>query len=212
MKPFYAVLLLASLLVAGPAAAKPGADFSGPVHANWHAAVEASGLDMQQPIELTPLAYRRGVALYRLVGLTTGETARVLVALPFDPTARPARPEPGPITGAGCASGSPSCSAPSGFTSSDSSRCTVNLYRDVYYGGANTATNVDWNTFSDVPGSVNDVASSVTTTCAPVYLFKSANWSGSSLYVPASTSIPDLGALSPVSFNDSITSLWHVLP
>jgi hypothetical protein len=202
------LFLTAVLLAAGSATAAPRrATATGPVHADWHAAVMASRLDTQQPIVLTPVSWRRGVAVYRLAG-SDGRTELARVAFPFDPT-RPAADGPAQVTAAACVPGSPRCDAPSGFFSPDSSRCTVNLYRDINYQGPNTATNLDWNTFSDVPGGVNDSASSIRTTCAPVYFFKDKNWLSSSLYVPANTSV---STLVPLGFNDSITSLFHVLP
>lgn len=210
-------ILLALALTAAPAAAGPAEDalFAGPVHANWHEAVKASGLDLNQPIELTPVAFRKSVALYRLVGLETGQTAEALVALPLDPTASPqVEPEGrGRATAAACSDGNPFC-GPGTFSwlQPDSSRCRVDLYEDDILTGTPLFTNVDWNTLADVVGGsleYNDEISSLRTTCAPVYVFKNANWLGSSLYVPANTSIFDLG---PYGFNDSISSMWHVLP
>jgi len=212
----YALLALA--LTAAPAAAGPAEDalFSGPVHNNWHAAVLASGLDLDQPIELTPVAFRKSITLYRLVGQETGQTAEALVALPFDPAlVREDESEGrGRAVAAVCSNGDPYCGTGTySWLQPDSSRCTASFYEDDTLGGTPLFTNVDWNTFGNVGAGglaeYNDEFSSLRTSCAPIYVFKNANWLGTSLYVPASTTIHFLSAY---GFNDSISSMLHVLP
>jgi hypothetical protein len=218
MNRFTHLLTALAVLAVLAVAAGPAEDalFSGPVHTNWHAAVLVSGLDLDQPIELTPVAFRKSIALYRLVGQETGQTAEALVALPFDP-ALVREDEPGSrgrTVAAACSNGDPFCgSGTHSWLQPDSSRCTVSLYEDDTLGGSPLFTNVDWHTFANVGttglAEYNDEFSSMKTTCAPVYVYKNANWLGTSLYVPANTTIHFLSAY---GFNDAISSMWHVLP
>lgn len=210
-----ALFALSLTLLAGGAAAGPRpAWLRGPVHEDWHQALQASRVDPRQPVVLQPLRYSEGVALYRVRGTVDGTTDRVLVRVPGDPTVRPAA-EPregiGNATAAICAPDSPRCDLPYGnWSSDDSSRCAAYIYSNANYNDLLIATPIDLNTLDfSITTNLNDKTSSLKTTCAPAYFFEHKNWGGSVLYVPANTQLPNL---QNQGFNDKITSLFHALP
>lgn len=218
MKTRALVLLSLSLALASAATAAPNRQspewLRGPVHSGWHEGLKASRLDLSQPVVLTPLAYRDGVALYRVRGTVDGVTDRIVVRVPVDPTHEfPApRDRKVPAYAKTCASDSPRCDipGPGSWSSDDTGRCLVRVYSNANYNDLFFGPPIDINTLDfSIGTNLNDKISSLQTTCAPAYFFEHKNWGGSSLYVPANTSLPNL---STQGFNDKITSFYHVLP
>lgn len=214
LRPVLALLLLLTPFAAS--AAPHAADLqpsTDDVAGNWHEAVVASGLDLEHPIELVALSTENGVTEYRMQSLETGEIAFARVRLPVDPAlSAPSDDTSEALAERNCAPESSACNAPlTTLTLADSSRCKVTIYSGSSFTGSSVQINIDLNTFNSLNyfagGGLNDTVSSLKTTCNAAYFYEHKNWLGSSLYVPANTSLASLGSL-----DNRISSLWHVIP
>jgi hypothetical protein len=143
-------------------------------------------------VKIQRLATGEGGQQYRLEGTATGRQreARVDPKAPLPPgEARRAPAKAYNVVGG-------------------STRCIVYLYKDDNYGNLNLTTDMDWNDFR-VASGLNDVTSSLQTTCGGLWLFEDNNYNEGALfyYAPAYSNLATLP-----SMNNKISSIKHDLP
>ncbi len=195
--------MLSCCLLAASAAMVNAADSAPPTYPDLLSALRDSGLNLDQPVLLEPVAYdaNERVATYRLSSDHQKTRFRNVHTL-VDPTAEPVEE---PITDAERALGiqiTKELEAGASFGNlngivignSASGRCDLNLYDGINLASEIFRTNLDFNNLGSVSSSVNDRASSLRTFCSPVMVYQHKQWTGSSLFVPANTTINNLAS------------------
>ncbi len=164
-------------------------------------ALRDSGMNLDQPVLLEPMAYdaRGRVATYRLSA--DGQQTRLRnVHMLVDPTITPVETPPTDAERARDELVTQELRENArignlkgiiiGHTASG--RCDLRLYDGTNLVTEIFRTNLDFNNLGQVSSSVNDRASSLRTYCSPVMVYQHKQWTGSSLFVPANTVINDL--------------------
>lgn len=186
-------------LPALPASSLAGGAGSGPsrqpTFSTLDQAVHDFAGDRHELVKVERLSAADGRELYRFEGTATGlrEEAQV-----NHNSQAPAAP------GGGRAGTTKAYNVVGGST-----RCVVYFYKDDNYGNLILTTDMDWNDLSAATG-LNDVISSLQTTCAGLWLFTGANYNtGTDLfyYAPAYTNLATLPTI-----NNAISSFKHDLP
>ncbi len=199
----FAALLAVSPALAGDLAATLA---SGKVFTRWSDAIGSAALTPGQPVLLTPVAFEKGVALFQLKGLETGEVDHVLIVRGANPLRN--QEEGGLANLSAAARGSQTylATAPEVGTANHQ-RCIVRAWKDINFGNLRVTTDLDFNSFGAI--GENDNFTSVQTTCNGAIWWEHTNWGGSGLFQPANNSIANLSSF---NFNDKISAMEHVLP
>jgi hypothetical protein len=193
-RTFRLALVLAACVTATAASARdlPGTLRTAPIHPSLEKAVRAAVKDAPEPVLIRFLLAEQGVRLYRLEGLDSGRQDFVLVDAER------------PVTPLQNVTGRSAYNVIGGAT-----RCVVQLFGSANYGNLILTSDIDWNNLGYLTG-VNDLASSVQTSCNGVWLYEHKNYDafGLVLYVPANTNLASLHA----TIDNRISAVQHDLP
>lgn len=192
-------LLSALALLALPALPSPAwAGGDGPSRPSTFPTLEQAVRDFvgdrHELVKVERLSAADGQEIYRFEGASTGRREEAQV-----------NPEASAAPGRGRAGTTKAYNVVGGST-----RCVVYLYKDDNYGNLILTTDMDWNDFGQING-LNDVTSSLQTTCGGLWLFTTAQYNTGypSLiyYAPAYTNLATLPTM-----NNSISAIKHDLP